>query len=336
MTETAGPPTFAVTPTIHGDSGVRLRSKHYLSVLALLALVLVIGYALREAMQPVPTIKPRADSISFGVYDPGQQFPDTPGISIEHIFVPWQQEPSELRRSIREAIARERQLLITIEPWTDAPDRVTGAGALFQGIVSGEYDSRIQGLCRQLTDVGAPVLVRWGHEMEDVTGRYPWARVDAAGYRRAFRHFVDRCRAVAPEARFVWSPKGERNLRRYYPGDAFVDYVGLSVYTLQAWDIDRYGAQRTFSEVLAEKYARVTRYAKPVIVAEFAIYGDKRYKDRFFRDFRQSLPEFPALVALVYFNDKEPHYWPQGYGSPDWRVMTDHFFRLTTAAGVHS
>jgi endoglucanase len=314
-----------------------VRSKHYLAVLALLSLVIGIGYAVRLERQPVPTIEPSpADTIAFGIYDPRQEFSDTPNISIEHIFVPWQKLPADLGRFIERAEARERQLLITIEPWTDAADRVTGGEDLFGSILTGEYDSRIKAICGEFAGAGVPILVRWGHEMEDVTGRYPWARADAAGYRKAFRRFVDTCRAVAPEAKFVWSPKGERNLHRYYPGDAFVDYVGLSVYTLQAWDIDRYGVQRTFSEVLAEKYARVTRYAKPVIAAEFAIFGDKPYKDRFFRDFRQSLPEFPALVALVYFNDKEPHYWPQGYGSPDWRVMTDHFFRLTTAAGVHS
>lgn len=314
---------------------MQVRGKHLLAVFALVALVGVLGYAVRMHMQPEPSIEP-PERLAYGVYDPEQQFSGVDNITIEHIFVPWQQDPSELRQFIHEAKARDRDLLITIEPWMDAPDRVTGAEALFRKIVAGAYDSRIQDLCRGLADVGDSVLVRWGHEMEDVTGRYPWARDDAEGYRRAFRHFVGTCRGVAPEARFVWSPKGESNLHRYYPGDAYVDYVGLSVYTLQAWDLDRYGAQRTFSEVLAEKYERVTRYAKPVIVAEFAIFGDKPYKDRFFRGFRQSLPEFPALVALVYFNDKEPHYWPQGYGSPDWRVMTDHFYRLATAAGAHS
>jgi endoglucanase len=336
LKDSTGLPTFGFKLTA-GGFRVRVRSKQYLAVLALVSLVIGIGYALRLEMQPVPTIEPPpADTIVFGVYDPRQEFSDTPNISIEHIFVPWQKLPADLRQSIQRAAARERQLLITIEPWTDAADRVTGGEDLFESVLAGEYDSRIKAICSEFAGAGAPILVRWGHEMEDVTGRYPWARVDAAGYRKAFRSFVDTCRAVAPEAKFVWSPKGERNLHRYYPGDAFVDYVGLSVYTLQAWDIDRYGVQRTFSEVLAEKYARVTRYAKPVIVAEFAIFGDKPYKDRFFRDFRQSLPEFPALVALVYFNDKEPHYWPQGYGSPDWRIMTDHFFRLTTASGVHS
>jgi beta-mannanase len=316
---------------------VRVRSKQYLAVLALVALAIGVGYALRLEMQPVPTTEPPpADTIAFGVYDPWQQFSDTPNISIEHIFVPWQKLPADMGRSIQQIEARERQLMVTIEPWTDAADRVTGGEDLFGSILAGDHDSRIEAICGEFAGAKTPVLVRWAHEMEDPTGRYPWARTNAEGYIGAFRRFVDRCRTVAPAVRFIWSPKGEPNLDRYYPGDAYVDYVGLSVFTLQAWDLDRYGMQRTFNDVVAEKYQRVAHYGKPIVIAEFAVFGDNAYLEHFFSNFRQSLPEFPALVALVYFNDKEPHYWPDGYGSPDWRVMTDHYFRLTTAAGVHS
>jgi endoglucanase len=311
---------------------VQIRRRYSISAVALVALAIGIGYVL---LWDAPYFRTPPDTFVFGVYDPGQQFSGANNIFIEHIFVPWQKNPSDLRRLVQQATSRDRQLLVTVEPWTDAPDRVSGAHELLPGIISGDYDSRIQAVCREFADARFPVLVRWGHEMEEVTGRYPWARSDAAGYKRAFRHFVETCRDVAPSAHFVWSPKGESNLGRYYPGDDYVDYVGLSVFTLQSWDLDRYGEQRTFRDVVAEKYQRVEGYRKPVVIAEFAIFGDQAYKDQFFSDFRQALPDFPWLVALVYFNDKEPHYWPEGYGSPDWRVMNDHFFRLT-AAGLHS
>ena len=337
LTEPAGLPTLSLGLTTGQGLRVRVRSKHLVTALALLALTIGLGYVLRQEMHIGSNAKPPTPySLAFGVYDPWLKFSDAPNIAIEHIFVPWQTPRCDLVRIIQQARARDRQLLVTVEPWTDAPDGLAGGENLFGSILAGDHDSRIKAVCGEFAGAGAPVLVRFGHEMEDVTGRYPWARSDAAGYGRAFRHFVDTCRTVAPAAKFVWSPKGERKLHRYYPGHDYVDYVGLSVYALQAWDLDRYGVQRTFSDVVAEKYDRVTRYGKPVIIAEFGIFGDKAYKDRFFGDFRQSLPEFAWLAALVYFNDKEPHFWPEGYGSPDWRVMTDHFFRLTATAGVHS
>ena len=33
---------------------------------------------------------------------------------------------------------------------------------------------------------------------------------------------------------------------------------------------------------------------------------------------------FPLLTCAVYVNDREPYHWPDGYGSPDWRMTADH------------
>jgi beta-mannanase len=34
-------------------------------------------------------------------------------------------------------------------------------------------------------------------------------------------------------------------------------------------------------------------------------------------------PQFPALSAVIYFNDREVYPWPDGYGRPDWRVVRE-------------
>lgn len=121
----------------------------------------------------------------------------------------------------------------------------------------------------------------------------------------------------------MWSPKGEPGLPAYYPGDAYVDLIGLSVWGLERWDRDLYGRPRGFAEALKEKYSRVERFRKPVIVAELGVAGRKSYR----RDWMQEISalasdrsQFPLLAAFVYFNDKEPSQWPGGYGSPDWRM----------------
>jgi endoglucanase len=38
------------------------------------------------------------------------------------------------------------------------------------------------------------------------------------------------------------------------------------------------------------------------------------------------------LRAVVLFNDKEPHYWPMGLGSPDWRVDPTYLIGIKQAA----
>jgi beta-mannanase len=176
------------------------------------------------------------------------------------------------------------------------------------------------------------VKVRWGHEMEDPTGRYPWARKDAAGYKAAYRHVVIKCRERLPLAQFVWSPKGEKNLAQYYPGADVVDIVGLSIWGLQRMDQDFYARDRGLFDVLSEKYWRVSQFGKPVYIAELGFDGDKNYRKKWTSqasDIEALNAQFPLLQGLVYFNDVEPQMWPQNYGKPDWRIQADVVDRIS-------
>ena len=269
-----------------------------------------------------------ARSVKFGVYDPASAFAAAKGVGIEHVYVYWQQLD---RRMVREraayAQARGRRLLITVEPYTHAADWRSGGHRLFADIVAGRFDRQIASVCAEVAASGDGTIVRWGHEMEQPVERYPWARKDAEGYKRAYRYFVERCRAVAPSAQFMWSPKGEANLAEYYPGEDWVHMVGLSVYGLQKWDHRFHGRDRTFAQVFGEKYMRVARFRKPVVIAEFGVAGSAEYRRAWLEDSARRLAKFPRLTAIVYFNAREPAAWPAGLGSPDWRVAPTAFLR---------
>lgn len=257
-----------------------------------------------------------------GVYDPGLAFADAGGIGIEHVYVYWQQlDQKMLRQRIDYAAQRGRRMLITVEPYTHAADWRGGAEHLFTDILAGDFDAEIAVVCAEVARAGEGTIVRWGHEMEQPQARYPWTRGDPDGYRSAYRYFVERCRAGAPQARFMWSPKGEGNLADYYPGDDWVDMVGLSVYGLQAWDRRYFGSDRSFAQVLGEKYRRVARFGKPVAIAEFGVAGSEDYRRTWLEDSARRLAKFPRLEAIVYFNAEEPSSWPGDLGSPDWRVV---------------
>ena len=93
--------------------------------------------------------------------------------------------------------------------------------------------------------------------METTDVRYPWSGADGDSYIAAYRHFAAKCRANAPNIYLVWSPKGAPGLEKYYPGRAFVDLVGLSVYELPAYDLDHYGKLMSFQDIFMPKYNRV-------------------------------------------------------------------------------
>jgi endoglucanase len=269
---------------------------------------------------------PAFRSVLLGVYDPHDLFLHSARPRIEHVFVYWQaMDNAMLAAKMQLAEMKARILMVTVEPYTKAANWRDGGDHLFADILSGQFDTQIAAVCSAVADFPGDYWVRWGHEMEDPTGRYPWARRDSRGYIAAYRYFVEACREIAPRARFIWSPKGERSLTEYYPGDTYVDMIGVSVWGLETSDRAWYGGPRTFAEAFGEKYHRVEKFDKPVIIAELGVAGQADYRQNWLAEiseFSTSRDLFPLLTGIVYFNDKEPHHWPDGYGSPDWRVTT--------------
>ncbi len=294
----------------------------------------VVTSAINPAV--LPDLKPYAPAPTlFGVYDPHGAMSQNQSLALEHKFVFWQKHDRKaLVRDLARAQERGRSFMITIEPYTKAANWRDGGDRLFDEIVAGKFDRNIAAICADLASFEGDVFVRWGHEMEDPTGRYPWARKNAGGYKSAYRHVVEQCRKKLPLAQYVWSPKGEKNLKDYYPGDDFVDVVGISVWGLQRMDQDFYARDRGFFDAVGEKYRRVSHFGKPVFVAELGFAGDEKYRNKWIvqaSDIQAIGTQFPLLKGVVYFNDREPHAWPGNYGKPDWRVPSKVVDRISSS-----
>lgn len=283
------------------------------SALAGLAATLCLGtVAGAESAPPGP--------LPFGVYDPDGVFADDPEVTIEHLFLPWEDVflPSLIEADTY-ALERGRSILATIEPWTWNRSERNTPEILQQGIASGEYDRYMSSICAVLNIFESPVTVRWAQEMEDESGQFIWANWEPETYIAAYRRMCDICREQAPRVTYMWSPLGYEDLETYYPGDDYVDIVGLSVFGLQPWEKEILGEEQSFQKILAPRYARAEVFGKPVVVAELGFSGSQDYVDRWNADVRQLYPEFPNLVAVVYFNQKEVYPWPDGYGLPNWK-----------------
>lgn len=260
-------------------------------------------------------------TLPYGAYDPQGDYKNDRDVVIEHIFLPWEDVylPS-LVDADSYALQRKRALLVTLEPWTWTRSERNTPKSLREGIRSGAYDKNISAVCGVLAGLKSPVTLRWAHEMENSDGQFIWSGWPPAEYVSAFRHMTTLCRQIAPNIRVMWSPAGEEGLEAYYPGAAFVDVVGLSVFGLQAQDQAEFGKNRTFAEVLAPRYARAVKFGKPVVIAEVGVSGDAAYVQSWNDSFRQVGPQFPDLVGVVYFDQKEVYPWYGSYGTPDWRL----------------
>ena len=259
--------------------------------------------------------------IPFGVYDPPGSFATTDGVTIEHLFLPWEDVALQsLYEAADYAAARGRVLLVTLEPWTWVRSARNTPEALRAGIRAGRFDANVRAVCGVLGELGLPVTLRWGHEMDDDRGQFIWAGWAPEDYIAAFQRVTTLCRTVAPDIAVMWSPLGDEGMEAYWPGDDHVDLVGLSVFGLQAADRLWHGRDRGFAEILAPRYERAAQFDRPVVVAELGYSGDADYVAAWDEEVRQMGETFPDLVGVVLFNFPEVYPWPDGLGLPDWRI----------------
>jgi len=259
--------------------------------------------------------------VAVGAYDPWEVLGSS-SLDVEHWYV--RQDEPEL---LRGALARTRDrvtLLVTVEPFSTAPDSTS----VLKDVASGIRDDDLRQLARTAR-AAAPqvVLVRWGHEMELGT-LYPWSGQDPDEYRRAFRRVVTVFREEgATNVRWVWSPAGIAGAEVYYPGDDVVDYVGLTVLGDEGWDRGFGLPPQSFAEVLRPRYTLIEQFQKPVIVTEAGVSGTRDRQARWLRNAVPALDEMPLVRAIVYFNDVNT---PNTIvpTRPDWRVDQRTFSEL--------
>jgi hypothetical protein len=157
----------------------------------------------------------------------------------------------------------------------------SSGGSLAAG-ASGAYDAWFASLAQQLAaaDEGNAIL-RLGWEFNG--GWYPWAVKtddDARTFAAYFRRVVTVMRAIAPGLRFDWNPSigvwPTFDLTQAYPGDAYVDDIGLDVYD-QSWISAYRDPQARWVDFLRQTYGLswqrsfARSHGKPVSFPEWGV-----------------------------------------------------------------
>ncbi len=188
-------------------------------------------------------------------------------------------------------------------------------------IIRGDYDAHIRAWAEGAKAWGHPFFLRFGHEMNGAW--FPWSEAAngnrAGEFVRAWRHVHDLFAEVgATNATWVWAPNqefdGSQPLAGLYPGDAYVDWVGMDGYNWGAYP-DRAGWV-SFEHLFGRLYRNLGRIApqKPVMVAEFAANESGGSKAAWIRrTFETALPEsYSRVRAIVWFNwaEQAGRSWP--------------------------
>jgi beta-mannanase len=243
----------------------------------------------------------------LGVYDPSGSFANQSTVQIEHYFVPWRlDDAKELTAALEDAKQAKRFPLITLEPW---PWEWNGmvSDTLLEDIIAGRYDPTLKRIFRVIKrETPQPVLLRFAHEME-LLDLYPWSQEDGKSYIAAYRYIVNYARKLGVNNIYwVWSPAGGNvEAINYYPGEEYVDYVGVTILASQEWNV--YRGVPSFKQLMSQKYWVTNFTGKPMIVAEAGVNGTDEEKLQWLEETTKSLSDFPNLQAFIYFNQGHPY-----------------------------
>lgn len=290
----------------------------------IIEIIVIVIAVLSTFMIPFSTIEQAfAQKVLFyGVVDPEKNFKDNTKINLENRFIAWDKTAENFTTQIDAIIAQKRKPLITIEPW----GLVDKQEYNFRNLRGETYKTAIKNICKAVESRGKKVILRWGHEMEQVGSRYPWASTDAEGFKYAFRFWVNTCRTETKLVDFMWSPAGRENMDFYYPGDKYVDSIGLSTFGNPEYELQELGKKYSFDDHFNERYRRVEKYKKPVYLAEFGVSGDTDYKTKWLNQAKKSILDenrYRYLTGIVYFQAKDKDPWVKGTSAPDFTIPTN-------------
>jgi hypothetical protein len=215
-------------------------------------------------------------------------------------------------------------------------------------IAAGSQDDALRRYADAARATDIPIELVYDQEMQ---AAHPWGgRFDGGGatafgdpnwpdgpehFRDAYRHIIDIFRQEgATNVTFIfqtntidggyladsyWEPWEQ--MRFYYPGDDYIDWIGLSAYSEPFFNT---GPPQTFEHKLLAgngyegSYAEITRLsAKPLMINEMGLYRmpSEEAKAQWVKDAARVMQsgKFPRIRGLIWWGDKSGDY--EGYPS---------------------
>jgi hypothetical protein len=209
---------------------------------------------------------------------------------------------------------------------------VTWWGTDLTAINNGSQDALITAAAARVKAFGHPLFLRWAAEMNG--DWYTWSGAltpgGPASFVRAWQRIHDIFAAAGVEnASWVWAPNADshpggtsptaaNNWRNYYPGDAYVDWVGIDGYNRgstpnQSWE--------SFASIFDPVYAD---YAgrKPIMIAETSSVDAGGDKGAWIDGARSWIKTHPDVHALVWFDTTTSCDWRADSSPSAWTAMT--------------
>ena len=153
------------------------------------------------------------------------------------------------------------------------------SGASLAAGASGSYDQYFSALAQNLVSAGqGQSIIRLGWEFNGNWFQWGTNGGSASQFVSYWHHIIDAMRSVpGSQFRFEWNPTrgGSVDLASYYPGDSYVDVIGLDVYDVE-W-ANYPGAQSEFAAIESQTYGLnwldsfSSQHNKPMALPEWGL-----------------------------------------------------------------
>jgi beta-mannanase len=255
-------------------------------------------------------------------------------------FVGWSDYPFNHNfKELSLAIKYNYKPMITLEPWLFPSKKPIKLSEILDGSqnkVIIEFAKMLCALLELQSKNGNIIYIRFAHEMNG--NWYPWSGAqnnnDPTLYKKAYikvhklisDYLNKQGINTKNRLKFVWSinansvpQKSWNKAINYYPGDKYVDIIGLDAYN---WGQKRgwFTKWKSFKNIFQKSIKELLPLNKPIYITETASAGLKKAskstdKAKWIKElFKQINEEYSFIPVFIWFDiDKEQ----------DWRIMSD-------------
>jgi hypothetical protein len=226
-------------------------------------------------------------------------------------------------------LSKSRRLpVVSWEPWNYRKPKANPYP--LKSISAGKYDRYLRKQARLVKSANVVIAIRLAHEMNG--DWYPWGqgvnRNTYAGYVRMHRHVHDVFRKEGVRnVIWIWSPnlvdpRPKVSIAKLYPGDKYVDWVGVVGYLRGS---DPY---YTYAQVYRKTLARLNTFGrtKPILITETSVQRSVNRAAKI-HDLIRGIRSTRRVIGLVWFEHD---------AGLDWRVVGDRAASAALRAEIAS
>ncbi len=174
-------------------------------------------------------------------------------------------------------------------------------------VVDNDY---IRTFAKELGKYEKPIFLRWASEMN---GNWAAYSKNSVAYIEKWRLIHDIMQEEAPNVAMVWTvfTNPQSTILKFYPGDDYVDWVGVNVYNVlfHNGDFNLPCEQEDPIELMAYVYNQFS-YRKPIQISEFGVSNYTIVTDQHYDEFATAkLERLYSSLATLYPRVKSVYYF---------------------------